>query len=58
MDHYEKCTIKELEEMFPGRSRESINNKIKRLKRAGKIAGGKTEETIQRAYDQRGEDEE
>jgi hypothetical protein len=53
MDNYDKCTIKELEIMFPGRSRESINNKIKRLKRAGRLAGGKTEETIKRAYEQR-----
>jgi hypothetical protein len=53
INNYDKCTIKELEAMFPDRSRESINNKIKRLKKAGKIAGGKTEDTIKRAYDQR-----
>lgn len=54
IDNYNKCTIKELEMMFPERSRESINNKIKRLKAAGKIAEGKDDETVQRAYDQRG----
>jgi len=41
--------------MFPERGRESINNKIKRLKAAGKIAEGKTDDTVQRAYEQRGE---
>ena len=55
IDNYQKCTIKELEMLFPERSRESINNKIKRLKAAGKIADGKTEDTVRRAYDQRGE---
>ena len=55
IDSYNKYTIKELEMMFPERSRESINNKIKRLKAAGKIAEGKTNDTIQRAYDQRGQ---
>ena len=55
IDNYNKCTIKELEMTFPERSRESINNKIKRLKAAGKIAEGKTDDTVQRAYEQRGE---
>ena len=54
IDNYNKCTIKELEMMFPERSRESINNKIKRLKSAGKIAEGKDDDTVQRAYEQRG----
>ena len=54
IENYNKLTIKELEMLFPERGRESINNKIKRLKAAGKIAEGKTEETVQRAYDQRG----
>ena len=54
IDTYEKNTIKELEALFPERSRESINNKIKRLKAAGKIRDGKTNDTIQRAYKQRG----
>lgn len=55
IEKYNQCTIKELEAIFPERSRESINNKIKRLKAAGKIAEGKTDDTIQRAYEQRGE---
>jgi hypothetical protein len=54
MDNYQKCTIKELEILFPRRSRESINNKIKRLKIEGKIKGQKEEEVVGRAYDQRG----
>lgn len=54
IDSYNLCTIKELEMMFPERGRESINNKIKRLKAAGKIAEGKSGDTIQRSYNQRG----
>ena len=54
IENYNKLTIKELESLFPERSRESINNKIKRLKSIGKIKDGKTSDTIQRAYDQRG----
>lgn len=56
IDNYDKCTIQELMVMFPGRSQESINNKIKRLKTAGKIQGGKDDTAIQRSYDQRGKD--
>ncbi len=55
-DNYETLTIKELEKLFPNRSRESINNKIKRLKRIGKISLGKDEDTVKRAYEQRGND--
>lgn len=56
IDNYNSKTIKELMAMFPGRDFDSINSKIKRLKAAGKIIGGKTEEAIQRAYEQRGDD--
>lgn len=56
IDNYFKCTIKELEVLFPERNRESINNKIKRLKQEGKIKEGKPENVIKRAYDQRGEE--
>ncbi len=55
IENYNKLTIKELESLFPERSRESINNKIKRLKNIGKIKDGKTKNTIKRAYNQRGE---
>ena len=53
VDNYAKKTIQELMVIFPNRSQESINNKIKRLKAAGKIKGGKENEVIQRSYDQR-----
>lgn len=56
IEFYHTKTIKELWVMFPGRSKESINNKIKRLKAAGKIKDGKTETTVQRSYDQRGKE--
>lgn len=56
IDDYAGKTIQELMVMFPGRTKESINNKIKRLKAAGKIKGGKTDEVKQRAYDQRGKE--
>jgi len=57
MDNYAVKTIQELMSMFPGRSQESINNKIKRLKSAGKIYGGKGEDVVQRAYLQRSTNE-
>ena len=56
IDNYHVKTIQELLVLFPNRSQESINNKIKRLKAAGKIKGGKEEDVKQRAYEQRGQD--
>ena len=56
IDSYAGKTIQELMTLFPGRSQESINNKVKRLKAAGKIKGGKTDDVVQRAYEQRGKD--
>lgn len=56
IDNYAIKTIQELLTLFPGRSQESINNKIKRLKAAGKIKGGKDDNAVQRAYVQRGKD--
>lgn len=56
IENYPIKTIQELMIMFPGRSQESINNKIKRLKAEGKIEGGKVEDTVQRAYTQRGQE--
>jgi len=53
INNYHVKTIKELEELLSGRNADSINAEIKRLKAAGKIKGGKTEEAIQRAYYQR-----
>jgi len=57
IDNYSEKTIQELMIMFPGRSQEAINNKIKRLKAAGKIKGGKEDDVVQRAYDQRGKED-
>jgi len=54
LDNYETSTIKELQDLLPGRNADMINAQIKRLKKARKISGGKTEEAIQRAYEQRG----
>ena len=54
IDSYTIKTIQELMVMFPGRSQDSINNKIKRLKVEGKIDGGKESDVVQRAYEQRG----
>lgn len=54
IEHYNSLTIKELEEHFPHRSRESLYNKIKRLKRSGKITEGIDEAARERAYLQRG----
>ena len=53
IQNYHTATIDELMGMLPNREADSINAKIKRLKKAGKIKGGKTEETISRAYEQR-----
>lgn len=53
IDNYNNSTILELERLLPGRDADSINSKIKRLKFAGKIVGGKTEAAIKRAYEQR-----
>lgn len=53
-ENYNDKTIKELEVMFPERSREGINNKIKRLKSKKEIIEGKSKVTIKRSYKQRG----
>lgn len=55
-DNYNDKTIKELEVLLPRRSRESINNKIKRLKAKGKIMSGKSDVAVKRSYVQRGTD--
>lgn len=54
MQHYSDLTIKEMEQHFPNRSRESIYNKIKRLKRTGKLKEGINSKTRERSYSQRG----
>lgn len=53
IDNYAEMTIQELMEILPRFSQDSINSKIKRMKTAGKIKGGKIEDTVQRSYEQR-----
>jgi len=53
IDNCKTMSIQELMSLLKNRSQQSINNKIKNLKAAGKIEGGKTQETIIRAYRQR-----
>ena len=52
IQHYKTLTIQELQKML-GRSADSINAKIKRLKAEGKLDGYKDEETVDRALKQR-----
>jgi hypothetical protein len=54
--NYATRTIHELMLIFPGRSQEAINGKIKRLKSEGKITKEKQEDVIKRSYEQRGRD--
>lgn len=51
--NYKTSTIQELMKMFPGRTADSINAEIKRLKAAGKIDGYKNIEAIARSLKQR-----
>ncbi len=52
-ENYQAMTIKELMELLPGKSQDSINAKIKRLKKKEKIDGSKDRDVIDRAYRQR-----
>ena len=56
INNYNTKTIKELLELLPGRDEDAVNCKVKRLKKEGKIKGGKDEDALKRAYDQRGLD--
>lgn len=51
--NYKISTIKELLKMFPKRSEDSINAKIKRLKIEKKIEGPKNTDVVDRAMKQR-----
>ena len=53
INNYKTSTIRELTKMLPGRSDDSINAEIKRLKAAGKIKGYKDSEAVNRALRQR-----
>jgi len=50
---YKEFTIKELMQVFPGRTEDGINSHIKRLKDLGIIDGGRNPETIERAMRER-----
>ena len=52
-ENYQIMTIKELMELLPGKSQDSINAKIKRLKKKDKIDGDKDPNAVDRAYRQR-----
>lgn len=51
--NYKTKSIKELMVLFPERSQDSINNRIKHLKAVKKIKEEKSQEAITRAYSQR-----
>ena len=53
INNYHDKTIKELLDLLPGRGEDAINSRIKRLKKEGKLKGGKDDETVKRAYEQR-----
>ncbi len=53
LKNYHNKTIFELMDMFPGRTQEAINNKVKRLRREGILSGHKYEDARLKAYKQR-----
>lgn len=50
IDNYTTSTIFELKDLLPGRDEDSINCKIKRMRKQGKLVGHKTPETVSRAH--------
>lgn len=52
IEHYKTATIQELIQML-GRTADSINSEIKRLKLAGKLEGYKKSDTVTRSLKQR-----
>lgn len=53
IDNYATCTVFELMEQLPGRDEDSINCKIKRMRKQNKILTHKTPETVSRAHKER-----
>ena len=53
IDNYSSKTIYELMELLPKRDQDSINCKIKRLKKQSRIDLNKSEDTVARSYKQR-----
>ena len=56
IENYNIMTIVELRKLLKGRSPDSINAKIKRLKAEGRSEGQKTDDTVTRALIQRRRD--
>jgi len=56
IENYNMMTIVELRKLLKGRSPDSINAKIKRLKAEGRITGQKTDDTVTRSLIQRRRD--
>lgn len=50
IDNAEFCTIFELMDLLPGRDRDAINCKIKRMRKQNKLLTYKTPETVSRAH--------
>ena len=53
IENYNNSTNRELEELLPDRSMDSIRSEIKRLKKKKLLDGKKTKETIRRSYNDR-----
>ena len=53
IDNYSTCTVFELMEQLPGIDEDSINCKIKRMRKQNKILTHKTPETVSRAHKER-----
>jgi hypothetical protein len=53
IDNYSTCTVFELIEKLPGRDEDSINCKIKRMRKQNKIITHKTSETVSRSHKER-----
>ena len=50
IDNYATSTVFELMDQLPGRDEDSINCKIKRMRKQNKILTHKTPETVSRAH--------
>jgi hypothetical protein len=53
IDNYATCTVFELMDMLQNRDEDSINCKIKRMRKQNKILTHKTPETVSRAHKER-----
>lgn len=53
IDNYSTCTVFELIDKLPGRDEDSINCKVKRMRKQNKILTHKTPETVSRSHKER-----